>query len=100
MTDSRAVICRPSTFPLRRIVHCPTCKRRRRFAGRDAPWYGPTWTCCGCGDSWHDGERLPRPFKRAWRAEAKARAKQTWTDATGLTRDDHWNWLREEMSND
>jgi hypothetical protein len=91
------VICRPDTFPLRRIMHCPTCGRRRRFAGLDAAWYGPTMTCCGCGDSWTDGEPCPRPFRRGWRKDAIAKAKQTWADAAGKTRADHRRWLHAEL---
>lgn len=57
---------------LRMVRHCPTCDKRRRFTGMEQLYYGPTWTCCGCGDSWSDGEQLPRPFARSWRAEAVA----------------------------
>jgi hypothetical protein len=94
------IVCRPDTFPLRRIFRCRTCKRRRRFAGLDAAWYGTTWTCCGCGDSWTDGERHPRPFRRGWRAEAKRRAKATWEEAGRYTRDDWRRWLKAEISGD
>ncbi len=92
-----AVICRTGTFPRRQVAHCPTCKQRRRFAGYDAAWYGTRWTCCGCGDSWGDGEMLPRPFARGWRAEAIARAKRIWAEAAGLTRADHRAWLQAEL---
>ena len=93
----RLVICRPELFPLRRITHCSTCNRRRRFAGLDAPWYGVTWTCCGCGDSWADGERLQRPFRRGWRAEAKKHAKAVWAEAAGRTADERRQWIREQL---
>lgn len=88
-----AIVCSPSSFPLRRILPCPTCKQRRRFAIRDAAWYGPTSTCCACGDSWSDGERHPRPFRRGWRVEAIERAKRTWTEAGAFTREQHRAWL-------
>lgn len=91
------VICSPPTFPLRRITYCPTCEKRRRFSAFDAPWYGPTWTCCGCGDQWGDGEMLPRPFVRGWRKKNIERAKKVWDDAAGLTRADHSAWLRAEL---
>jgi hypothetical protein len=78
--DACVMVCR-STFTYRRRVRdCPTCKRRRRFvlAVDDNPYYGSIWTCCGCGDSWSDGERMPRPFARGWRARAIAKAKARW----------------------
>lgn len=90
------VICRARQFPLRRILACPTCKQRRRFAVLDEAWYGPTVTCCHCGDSWSDGELSPRPARRGWRAEAAAKAKETWIEAGQYTKDDHKRWLREE----
>jgi hypothetical protein len=39
-------------------------------------WYGTTWTCAGCGDSWQDVERLERPFKPGWRRESIERARR------------------------
>jgi hypothetical protein len=75
-------LCRPAAMEVRLIRHCPTCKQRRRFAGIDTPpWYGVTITCCACGDTWSEGERLERPFKRGWRKEAAANAKATWATA-------------------
>lgn len=94
---TRPIVCRPPQFPLRRILHCPTCKTRRRFAGLDAPWYGPTWTCCTCGDSWSDGERLMRSNRRGWRAEEAAKAKRTWTEAGQYSLADHHQWLRRHL---
>ncbi len=65
-------VCGGGGFPLRRIAACPTCKQRRRFAGLDSgPYYGVAWTCCACGDSWADGERLERPFLRGWRGQGE-----------------------------
>ena len=91
------IICRPSGFPIRRILHCPTCKRRRRFAGRDYVWYGPSITCCGCGDSWSDGERHDRPARRGWRTIEIAAAKDLWNEAGAYTKADHEQWLKQEM---
>jgi hypothetical protein len=65
----------------RRVMHCPTCDRRRRFACRFEAWYGVEVTCLGCGDRWCDGERAERPFMRGWRQESIARARRNWTDA-------------------
>lgn len=69
----------PTTHWGRGIVHCPTCDRRRRFVVFFQAWYGGTWTCCGCGDSFADGQRLPRPFKRGWRAESIRSARRRWS---------------------
>lgn len=80
--DVVGYICAPSpTQVRRRILPCPTCERRRRFVCRLYEWYGWMVTCCGCGDSWEDGERLPRPFARGWRAAAIARARAAWAAA-------------------
>ena len=53
---------------------CPTCERPRRMLGEFAEWYGTTWTCAGCGDSWQDGERGERPFAPGWRKRSIERA--------------------------
>ena len=74
-------VCAPATVTFRMVRHCPTCQRRRRFVGDAAVWYGTIWTWCACGDSWGDGERLPRPFARGWREQASRLAKKRWTDA-------------------
>lgn len=65
----------------RRVMHCPTCKRRRRFYVWAQDWYDPVATCCACGDAWSGGERMPRPTSRGWRAEAAAQAKAAWRAA-------------------
>jgi hypothetical protein len=93
------IICRPPSFPIRRILACPTCKQRRRFAGRDhGPYYGPTITCLGCGDSWSCGEMLDRPFKRAWRKEAIAAAKRAWNEAGRHAPAEWKQWLADELA--
>lgn len=91
------IICRPSGFPIRRMLHCPTCKQRRRFAGRDYTWYGPTITCCGCGDSWSNGERHDRPRRRGWRAVEIAAAKELWDEAGQYTKAEREQWFKDEM---
>jgi hypothetical protein len=93
----RVVICRPETFLIRRIALCPTCKQKRRFVAEDAPWYGPRWTCCACGDSFGDGERLLRPARRGWRKEASAKAKRLWIAAGPYDREKHMAWLDEQI---
>jgi hypothetical protein len=35
--------------------------------GQFQEWYGMTWTCCGCGETWTDGEQHERPFVPGWR---------------------------------
>ena len=62
----------------RRIQFCPICKRRRRFVGTFAAYYGFTWYCVACGDRWQDDELGSRPFMRGWRKEAIAYAKALW----------------------
>lgn len=62
----------------RRVTMCPTEERRRRIVGWSQDWYSTVWTCCGCGDSWSDGERMERPFARGWRQRAIAGAKADW----------------------
>lgn len=79
-----AIICRPDFTRLRAVKYCPTCERRRRFAGLAQEWYGTIWTCCSCGDAWEDGERLPRPFVRAWRQEYAAKAKRDWEQGVDI----------------
>lgn len=98
MSAIAGAICAPDTFPVRRIAHCPTCKRRRRFSGLDAAWYGARWTCCGCGDSFGDGERLTRPMRRAWRKDAIAKAKRVWDEAGRVTRADRRAWIRAQFN--
>ncbi|PRX90691.1 hypothetical protein [Allonocardiopsis opalescens] len=91
------IICRPSEFLRRTVQYCPTCKRRRRFSIRTAAWYGARVTCCGCGDSWADGERMERPFRRGWRAEAIEKAKADWVAAGPFNRQAWDRWFAEQM---
>jgi hypothetical protein len=53
------------------------CQCRRKMLTEFEEWYGWTVTCLRCGDSWQDGEMLPRPFERAWRERRVASAKKT-----------------------
>lgn len=56
------------------VIDCPTCDRPRRAFAAFYEWYGATVTCAGCGEQWADGERVPRPFYRNWRADNRAMA--------------------------
>ncbi|MBX9392237.1 hypothetical protein K4749_01150 [Streptomyces sp. TRM72054] len=93
------IICRPPSFPIRRILNCPTEGRRRRMAGIDGgPYYGPTLTCLGCGDAWTCGEMHERPFQRGWRQKAVAAAKRAWEEAGRYTRAEYDAWLAAELA--
>ena len=88
----------PASFP--RQLHrrwCHTCSSRTRFAVREYGWYAPTVTCCACGDSWTQGERHQRPFRRGWRKDAIAKAEQTWTEAEQYTEEDREAWIEAEL---
>lgn len=96
---TQPVICRSPSFPIRRVLHCPTCGQRRRMAGRDGgPWYGPTLTCLGCGDSWTCGEMHDRPFQRAWRSKAATAARRAWEEAGRYSRAEYEQWLAAELA--
>ena len=101
LTVDNAIVCTTGVREIvRKVRECPTCKRRRRMVvvyGWSI-WYAPTVTCCGCGDSWADGERLPRPCKRSWRAEATARAKQLWQHAFRMSDEERAAWYRQEST--
>lgn len=78
-----AVVCRPSDrFLRRRIIRCPFEERQQEMVIRFEEWYGPTVYCCGCGDSWSDGELMPRPFYRGWRHDQARRHRRLWDRAT------------------
>jgi hypothetical protein len=55
-------------------VRCPTCDTERGFLLEHYEWYGWNLTCLFCGEQWGDGERLERPFRRAWRKQSVAEA--------------------------
>jgi hypothetical protein len=90
------VVCSPRGYSYRAILRCPTCKARRRFVVTLHMWYGPDQVCCGCGESWSDGEMSPRPFQRGWRVESIKRAKKWW--ALAVTRGEANAALMAEVS--
>ena len=81
VTEHWLHVCVPRSVTIRTVRQCPTCQQRRRMVGSATVWYNTIWTCCGCGDKWEDGERLPRPFTRGWRAESAERASREWMEA-------------------
>lgn len=83
-------VCVARSQDFRRVLPCPTCKRRRRFIENDAIWYGVTFTCCGCGYAWGEDGRMERPFRRGWRAEAVAAARRRWPTAWSPNRLPEW----------
>jgi hypothetical protein len=89
--------CGGGGIAIRMIRHCPTCKQRRRFTGRDEAWYGVTVTCCTCGDTWSSGERLERPFRRGWRKEASAKARKAWATAVRFGSPEYEDFIRAEI---
>src|SRR5262245_44901722 len=88
----------PPKIYVRLITLCPTCETRRRFAGFDAMWYGPTLACLGCGDSFSDGERAERPFARGWRKKSIAKAEEWWAKAVRLNGDEHRQWFVSQLA--
>lgn len=93
-----AIFHRPAAMDVRLIRHCPTCQQRRRFAGFDQPpWYGLTVTCCTCGDTWSDGERMQRPFARGWRQKSAAKARATWATAARYGSPAHQQFVNEQL---
>ena len=63
-------------------VFCPTCRPFRVAAvAAFQEWYGWFVTCLRCGESWEDGEMLPRPFMRGWRAHSIASARERYRSA-------------------
>lgn len=89
-------LCVPGVLEIARHVWpCPVCKRRRRHVVifDTSPWYAPRVMCCGCGDSWTEGELHERPFLPGWRKEATAKAKQYWADAFSLTDEQRREWF-------
>jgi hypothetical protein len=97
VNDQGIYACGSSGIALRTIRHCPTCKQRRRFTGRDEAWYGITITCCSCGDTWSSGELLTRPFRRGWRPEAAAKARKAWPTAVRVGSPEHRQFIRAEI---
>lgn len=77
------IVCGPDNrFLRRRIIRCPFCQCMREMVVRYEGWYGPTVMCTGCGDSWSDGERYQRPFRRNWRPDLVARYRALYAAAT------------------
>lgn len=95
--DYAIAVCRPDSLNIRMVLNCPNCKRRRRFGGFDAPWYGITITCCACGDTWTSGEMHTRPFARGWRQKSAAKAREYWTTGVRLGSPTHQKFIDDTM---
>lgn len=66
----------------RRVMDCPTCKRRTPFVVKwDGAYYGVTIYCTVCLDGWQDGWRMERPFKPRWKPERAAYIRELWDGA-------------------
>ena len=91
------IVCGPPRGVVRRIyMNCPTCERRTGFTDRFmGAYYGDLTTCVSCGDSWSEGERMERPFRRGWRAESIATAKKEW--AAAMPAAEWWQRVRESV---
>lgn len=93
------VICGPdpSAPTCRRVIHCPTCDRKRRMAQRfGGVWYGDDFICLGCGDRWSGHEMWERPFQPRWRAKSIATARTWWDSA--LSRSDYRRVVKEQIT--
>lgn len=82
-TDDKLAICGVGpALVRRRVVQCPTERRRRRMVQvYGGLYYSDHLICLGCGDQWSDGERGERPFARGWREKASRHALTLWLDA-------------------
>lgn len=68
---------------LRKVIqYCPVDECKTEMVARHEAWYGTSYYCCKCGDSWCDGEMYPRPFARGWRKSAVRRARELWDQAS------------------
>lgn len=69
-------------FLRRRIAWCPFEQRNQEMVVRFEEWYAPTVYCCGCGDTFGEDGRDPRPWRRNWRRDAVRRYRKLWDRAT------------------
>jgi hypothetical protein len=61
--------------------YCFECRKPHRFVTMwDGAWYGTT-LYGECGDTWQDGFRMERPFRRAWRQAAVKWFERMWENA-------------------
>lgn len=79
------IACGPDGVYRRRVMECPSCKRRHRFVvSWDGAWYGTT-EYGSCGDTWQEGRRSERPFRRGWRKQRQERFRSLWAASTTPT---------------
>jgi hypothetical protein len=75
------LVCGVRSGPhMRTLRPCPTedGRIRRMVYTYSGLFFGPDLTCLGCGERWSDEGQYPRPFRRGWREEAMATARQAW----------------------
>lgn len=71
------VICSPTAWGRsRRVMRCPSERRRRRFVLIDNGWYGVDFLCCGCGNKWNEGFKYRKTKKQ--REKDAARYREMW----------------------
>jgi hypothetical protein len=89
-------ICSPASLYVRAIRTCPTCQHYGRWAGFEQVWYGTTWTCLNCGDSFTDGYRIARPFARGWRTKSIRHGRTFWALGVAWRGPEARAWLKEQ----
>ena len=62
--------------------HCPTCDSLRKMLLQISGRYDMVHrhVCLACGETWHDGERMERPFAPRWRKQNVEQAKKALAD--------------------
>lgn len=83
LVSAGIVVCSPGGVYIRDHWSSPdgcSDQARRIIHEPNSPYYGPTFYC-ECGDSYTDGFRDRRPFRRGWRTEAQKRFEQRWETA-------------------
>ena len=77
------IVCGPDPGNYRkRYRRCETCECITEMVALYELWYGTSWFCCRCGDSWCSEGRYERPFARGWRRRAVAAHRKLWDRAS------------------
>ena len=79
------VVCGPGGAYERGTWNCPECHTPNARQITEWPnyfMYLPGLVYCECGDAWDPEEgRMPRPFRRNWRAEGREHFERMWDKA-------------------